>query len=96
MSEHNQSVYICHKCSGLLAGQSKLLHGCCCISGWVRDWQEPLSERKALQIQHDNAVNNAEWLYKRNAPGDQDKVKEYLKRADSILEILTAPEAVAA
>jgi len=87
----SENVYLCHKCSGLLAGQSKRLHGCSCISGWVRDWQEPVSELKALQIQHDQAVSSAEFFYNRNAPGDQDRVKEYLKRADSILEMLTAP-----
>lgn len=92
MSKYNDSVYLCHKCSGLLAGQSKVLHGCGCISGWVRDWQEPVSERKAMQIQHDQDINNAKWLYKRNEPGDQEKVKCYLKRADEMLELLTAPD----
>lgn len=38
-----EQVYLCHKCKGLLtACNEPEFYRCGCISGYVRDWQEPV------------------------------------------------------
>jgi len=50
MDEKN--IMLCHKCDGILDGDAhNTLYGCECISGWVRDWQEPISLKQAIQQQ---------------------------------------------
>jgi hypothetical protein len=56
-------VYLCHKCSGLLSfaiphdktysdmPKDHGLHGCGCISGWIRDWQAPVTLEEAQVTQ---------------------------------------------
>lgn len=42
MSEATATVYLCHKCAGLLSPcDNKVFYHCRCISGYIRDWQEP-------------------------------------------------------
>jgi len=45
-----QKTYLCHKCSGDL-GNGNGLYGCACISGWIRDWQEPVTIEAAQVVQ---------------------------------------------
>ena len=47
--------YLCHKCSGNLGHAHPELHGCRCISGWIRDWQEPVFLIQALEEQEKTA-----------------------------------------
>jgi hypothetical protein len=47
-------IILCHKCSGLLCGKDeapKDAYSCGCISGYVRDWQEPTNPRNVIAIQ---------------------------------------------
>ena len=47
-------VILCHKCSGLLCGHGEApnnAYNCGCISGYVRDWQEPTNPRNVIAIQ---------------------------------------------
>ena len=45
---------LCHKCSGVLAGDTKEtegLSGCGCISGWVRGFEPSLNREQAIAAQ---------------------------------------------
>jgi hypothetical protein len=47
------SVYLCHKCSGVLTDSTDTrAYRCGCISSYVRDWQKPVdvTEVRKLQI----------------------------------------------
>ena len=48
-------MILCHKCSGVLVAfreEDRIgLYGCSCISGWVRDWQEPVTRAQAIAAQ---------------------------------------------
>jgi hypothetical protein len=45
-------VYICHKCGGTLSHHDDAaLYGCGCMSGYVRDWQLPVSMGEARSTQ---------------------------------------------
>ena len=61
-------VYLCHKCSGLLSdfvlGKTTFFYSCGCISGYIRDWQEPVDTSLVRQIQLD-ALKQRLDLYKR-------------------------------
>ncbi len=45
------NIILCHKCDGILEGNAPGLFGCGCMSGWVRDWQKPISFTDAVQQQ---------------------------------------------
>jgi len=46
------SVYLCHKCGGLLTeSDDKRLYSCGCMSGYVRDWQKPSADPHAEQLE---------------------------------------------
>lgn len=53
------AIYCCHKCGGNLGDRHPALYGCSCISGWVRDWQEPTPLAEALAYQRDRT---REWI----------------------------------
>lgn len=66
-----QNVYLCHKCYGELSYRKdgpKLLFGCGCISGWVRDWQEPITYDAALAIQTRTKRIELIWQRENNQP----------------------------
>jgi len=47
-------MILCHKCSGVLAGDTKEtegLSGCGCISGWVRGFEPSLNREQAIAAQ---------------------------------------------
>jgi hypothetical protein len=45
-------VILCHKCAGTLTQHNDpRLYGCGCISGYVRDWQKPISYDEACKAQ---------------------------------------------
>ena len=46
------SIYLCHKCNGVLSGDAPLgARGCGCMSGYVRDWQVPTPAADVLPAQ---------------------------------------------
>lgn len=46
------SIYLCHKCSGVLSGDAPQgAYGCGCMSGYVRDWQAPTPVADVLPTQ---------------------------------------------
>ena len=95
-------MYLCHKCSGVLTASDeerktlayKRLHGCGCISGWVRDWQDPVTLAVAIQDQYQQAERNAQWC--RDHPGQDVMAEHYQKLADELLDFLTTPDLAAA
>jgi len=61
-----QEVYVCHKCCGALTEvrlhpdwKGPVLSGCGCMSGYVREWQKPVTLLIAL---HGYAIQQDEWL----------------------------------
>jgi hypothetical protein len=56
------NIILCHKCSGLLQGSLPYeTYGCRCISGYVRDWQTPITPVQALAEQKANLKSRLEW-----------------------------------
>lgn len=52
-------MILCHKCSGVLAGDTKEtegLSGCGCISGWVRGFEPSLNREQAIAEQTQNPL----------------------------------------
>src|SRR5881394_2983932 len=47
---------LCHKCGGALTGDDKRLYSCHCISGYVRDWQEPSKNPIQEQLERLRAI----------------------------------------
>jgi len=45
----DQKFILCHKCLGVLSGETKdtPLQHCRCISGWIRGWEESVSFAQA-------------------------------------------------
>lgn len=69
-----RNVYLCHKCLGALADpRDSGLYGCSCISGYVRDWQTPITLDAARKAQAENKEKMAKWRAERDAK------KEYYK-----------------
>lgn len=75
-----ERVYLCHKCSGALTQTRAFLFGCVCISGWVREWQEPVSIEDAVLAQAIMAESNIAFYRQRNAPGDADRIPYELEK----------------
>lgn len=77
-----EKVYLCHKCSGLLSKNTTRLplHGCGCISGYIRDGQIPFTELEAWAYVVNDTIRDIEWLERRNADGDSPKVEKLLDR----------------
>lgn len=55
-------MILCHKCSGLLGhGDSEdasNLFGCSCISGYIRDFQVPITRHAAIKEQVSRAASS--------------------------------------
>lgn len=64
MTTTNSKVYLCHKCSGALTGNNRELYGCGCMSGWVRDWQTPVTLEQAKAEQAKLKEANREYYRK--------------------------------
>ena len=64
--------------------------GCICMSGWVRDWQDPVSLSVALLDQQRQADRNAQWC--REHEGQSVMAEHYQKRAYELLDFITTPD----
>ena len=67
-----KTIYLCHKCSGLLGSTDRgqdcsALRGCRCISGWIRDWQVPVTLEEAIADQKRQKEAMAKWKAERDA-----------------------------
>jgi hypothetical protein len=83
-SEANTKVFLCHKCSGLLSfvpGMTAPLHGCGCISGWIRDWQTPVTVTEAMLDQAVQSERNVIWANERGRP---DEAQGWAKRLEQL------------
>jgi len=56
-------MILCHKCAGVLTHapdeNMTALHGCRCISGWVRGFEPTLTRREAIAMQAHQALERA-------------------------------------
>jgi hypothetical protein len=64
MKESDMSIYLCHKCEGVLQGDApKGASRCTCISGYVRDFYKPVAFDDVLPRQLAQAQDRLE-LYR--------------------------------
>lgn len=65
-------MILCHKCGGILAATKnedcKGLHGCSCISGYVRGYEPELTREQAIESQIKYAEENVLLYMRQNRP----------------------------
>jgi hypothetical protein len=76
-------IFLCHKCGGNLTKHVEPLYDCGCISGWVRDWQEPVTLENAVKGQIE-ASTRRRLLYI-----EQERSKEWIEKCDEKIAYLT-------
>lgn len=71
-------MYLCHKCSGALTAAAtefqKSIRGCHCISGWVRDFQRPMTDEGCYRDIMDSTLRTVRWLRTRQASSDNKSI----------------------
>ena len=75
------SIFLCHKCEGVLQGDAPAgAERCGCISGYVRDFYEPVAPADVLPRQR-GANERRLALYMRQGRSETDPVVRHVRAA---------------
>lgn len=72
-------IILCHKCGGKLTGVKRSdLYDCSCMSGYVREWQKPISLAEA-KVKQAEMMERRLALYHRQGRSDYE-ISELMRR----------------